>query len=112
MLSFSHNISPVEEQKDADDKVTLTCFIGTYGQYDGSVIWQFEGNMDDFPGMGISGVVSSSTAKFTASSPAQKSTYAELFKCKATVGNSGTVLFKLAPQSSREKQGKFGFNFI
>ncbi|XP_062294740.1 uncharacterized protein LOC133999540 [Scomber scombrus] len=102
------SVVTINERKDADDKVTLTCSIGTYEQYRGSVFWQFEGNRDDFPGMGMFGVVSRATATFTASTPAQKSKYSELFKCKATARNTGTVLFNLAPQSSSEKQAVTG----
>ncbi|XP_053194040.1 uncharacterized protein LOC128378512 [Scomber japonicus] len=63
------SVVTIDEQKDADDKVTLTCSMMTYGECLGSVMWQFEGNSDDFRDVGGFGVPCRSHVKFTASSP-------------------------------------------
>ncbi|XP_062293647.1 uncharacterized protein LOC133997927 isoform X1 [Scomber scombrus] len=100
------SVVSIKEQKDADDKVTLTCAMGTYGQCEGIVEWLFEGSRDDFTDVGMSGVPCRVSVTFTASSRAQKSKYSEIFKCKVTERyGGGTVLCNPAPQSSCEKQG-------
>ncbi|XP_067428011.1 uncharacterized protein [Thunnus thynnus] len=90
----------INEQRD-DDKVTLTCSVLKYEYCQDTVEWLYDGNSDDFTNLGKSSCGAAVT--FTASNLDQTSHYSELFKCKVTERNGGTLLFNFTPQSSCEK---------
>ena len=105
-MSFSQNISPVYEHKD-DDKVTLSCSVLKYEYCQDTVELLYEGNREDFTNLETSKGFCKATVTFTASNLNQKSHYTELFKCKVTQRNGGTLLCNFTPQTSCEKDGKF-----
>ncbi|XP_042246107.1 uncharacterized protein LOC121882140 [Thunnus maccoyii] len=84
-----------------DDKVTLTCSVLKYEHCQDTVEWLYDGNSDDFTNLGKSSCGAAVT--FTASNLNQTSHYSELFKCKVTERNGGTLLCNVTPQSSCEK---------
>ncbi|XP_044185640.1 uncharacterized protein LOC122965559 [Thunnus albacares] len=90
----------INEQRD-DDKVTLTCSVLKYEYCQDTVEWLYDGNREDFTNLGKSSCGAAVT--FTASNLDQTSHYSELFKCKVTERNGGTLLFNFTPQSSSEK---------
>ncbi|XP_044185633.1 uncharacterized protein LOC122965554 [Thunnus albacares] len=92
----------IHEHQD-DDKVTLTCSVLKYEYCQDTVEWLYDGNREDFTNLekGSCGAA----VKFTASNLNQTSHYSELFKCKVTERNGGTLLCDFTPQSSCEKPG-------